>query len=428
MDGLNYKPGGIKRTYKKYAPGVLFGAALLTTVGLQVYGQAMGRLNLDNPEPRKTAPTVTPPAAVLSTPAPATVTPAPVAAPTAVPVAAEPEQTTIPAVTPTVVATPEVVAPPTATQPPVAPVVAPSMAVPAVAKIPVVVNPPDNIATSVETPAPVPGIRSALERNPAPATVTAPVAAATGSTGGTGVANAGESRKPTAPTGIEATDINRSSTGTGGKSGEAGADAGNETSKWDGLYSTCQVLGALGIVLGLIFIGKSLLKKIVPGSVVGSGKGVIEVLARYPLAKSQSLVLIRLGSQIVLLSQAKETSTSLLVVSDPNEVANILGQVQGNKSNSLQAGFSKLLSHASKDLEKLPLEANEYQLEVSEDEALPTGTQPMPRVEYSERLRANQTISVSETLDEEMDEMAAARRQLLELRRQVKNVAQKLPV
>ena len=129
------------------------------------------------------------------------------------------------------------------------------------------------------------------------------------------------------------------------------AGAGTSFAIPSGVMSALQVGAALTVVVGLILIGKAVAKKFVPGAKAGSGKGVIEILARYPLSKNQSLVLVRIGSQIVTLNQGKDQSQSVLVINDPNEVAKILGQIEGTSPKSIQAGFNKLLSNARMDLE-----------------------------------------------------------------------------
>ena len=164
-----------------------------------------------------------------------------------------------------------------------------------------------------------------------------------------------------------------------------------------GMGGIGQVIGATAIVIGLIFVGRALARKFVPGAKVASGKGVVEVLARHPLAKNQSIVLVRIGSQIVALNQCKESSESVLVISDAAEVARIIGQIEGRSPKSIQAGFTKLMANARMDLEE------------REDE--------------------NQDLKNmgSETLDEQLEEMAAAKRQLMELRQHVRSVRDSIP-
>jgi flagellar biogenesis protein FliO len=169
-----------------------------------------------------------------------------------------------------------------------------------------------------------------------------------------------------------------------------------------GAGNFAQVGAALAIVIGLIFVGKGLAKKFVPGARASAGKGVIEILARHPLAKNQSIVLVRIGSQIVALNQGKEASESVLVISDQAEVARIIGQIEGQSPKSIQAGFTNLLANARMDLER------------GED---------LTDTEQDPDLR---TIS-PENLDEQLEEMAAAKRQLMELRQHVRSVRDSLP-
>jgi flagellar biogenesis protein FliO len=163
-----------------------------------------------------------------------------------------------------------------------------------------------------------------------------------------------------------------------------------------GMGNLGQVAAALSIVIGLILIGRVLVRKFVPGAKASSGRGVIEILARHPLCKNQSLVLVRIGSQIVALNQGKDASQSVLVVNDATEVASIIGQIEGRSPKSIQAGFNRLLANAQVDLEQ---------------NAPPPGETEMD----------------PQDLDEQLEEMAAAKRQLMELRQHVRSVRDSLP-
>jgi flagellar biogenesis protein FliO len=188
----------------------------------------------------------------------------------------------------------------------------------------------------------------------------------------------------------------------------ADAKAGEEKQKnssespgmFKGLQSVLQVAAALALVLGLVFIGKALARKFLPGARAVGSKGVIEVLARHPLTKNQSIVLVRIGSQIVALNQGKDASESVLVISEPVEVAKIIGQIEGQSPKSIQAGFNSLLANARVDLERGETDGA--------DEPELRGMSP-------------------ERLDEQLEEMAAAKRQLMELRQHVRSVRDSLP-
>ncbi len=186
-----------------------------------------------------------------------------------------------------------------------------------------------------------------------------------------------------------------SSANTGAKTSDKKETASNGSSTTNTII---QVTCALVIVVGLIYVGRNLARKYIPGAAVGNGKGVVEVLARHALNRQQSIVLVRIGSQIVALNQTRESSQSVLVISDPQEVASILGQVQGEKSTSIQKQFNSYLKTARHELED--------------------GDDP-------DLLEASKAIE-SHNLEEQLDEMAAARRQLMELRNQVRSVRDNL--
>lgn len=203
-----------------------------------------------------------------------------------------------------------------------------------------------------------------------------------------------EARKP-----IESTPI-RPETASSTASKETVKTPARRSSMADAMYSAMQVAAALAIVVGLILLGRAFMRRFVPGAAVGSGKGVIETLARYPIGRNQSVILLRIGSQIVALNQTKDASQSILVVSEPVEVARIIGQIEGQDPNSIQQNFNRVLSNARMDLET---------------------------PDTIDVLEANKTQVPEEDLDTQLEEMAAAKRQLMELRAQVRSVRENLP-
>lgn len=202
----------------------------------------------------------------------------------------------------------------------------------------------------------------------------------------------------TRPVGIEAQPIRHTSTNAGMVVDTTKTEETKKPASGSTWAVSVQVFCALAVVIGLILLGRNLARKYIPGAATGSGKGVVEVLARHPLSRNQSLILVRIGSQIVALNQTKEASQSVLVISDQQEVANILGQIQGLKSTSIQKQFDGYLRTA------------ERELEAGEDPDL---------------LEAAKAVETHQ-LDEQLDEMAAARRQLMELRQQVRTVRENL--
>jgi len=120
--------------------------------------------------------------------------------------------------------------------------------------------------------------------------------------------------------------------------------------------------GSLAIVLSVIFVlafvvrkvslrrasGASLSAALGPGG--PSPAGLLEILGRYPVARGQSLVLLRLDRRVLLLSQTHARGlrtpgsfTLLCEVTEPQDVASILVRAQESEQSSLASRFRGLL-------------------------------------------------------------------------------------
>jgi flagellar biogenesis protein FliO len=113
-----------------------------------------------------------------------------------------------------------------------------------------------------------------------------------------------------------------------------------------------RVGGALGAVLVLIVLLRGVLRA---GGRLAGGRppGVLEVLGRYPVGRGQSLVLLKLGTRLVLVHQTRAGMSAISEVSEPQEVAALLGRVEvGGRSRA--AGFHGLLARVAR---RAPAEA-----------------------------------------------------------------------
>ena len=68
----------------------------------------------------------------------------------------------------------------------------------------------------------------------------------------------------------------------------------------------------------------------------------VEVLARSNMNPKQSLCLVQLGNRLVLLGQSPNHISSLQTIDDPDEIADIMGQLGQKKTSSITNTFSKL--------------------------------------------------------------------------------------
>lgn len=113
-----------------------------------------------------------------------------------------------------------------------------------------------------------------------------------------------------------------------------------------------QVLGALVIVIGLLIVVRMVLVR-ASGSFAGARRpsGVVEVLARYPVARGQQLILLKLARRVLLVHQNGTAMTTLSEIVDENEVAALLGRVEAG-SSSRDGAFRSVFSKFAKDHER----------------------------------------------------------------------------
>lgn len=94
-----------------------------------------------------------------------------------------------------------------------------------------------------------------------------------------------------------------------------------------------KVISALAVVLGILLALRGAMKRM-GGSGLFAGargarpSGVLEILARYPIARGQSLMLLKLGRRIVLVHHYGPAVTALSEVTDPDEVASLLSRLE----------------------------------------------------------------------------------------------------
>lgn len=124
----------------------------------------------------------------------------------------------------------------------------------------------------------------------------------------------------------------------------------------------------LGVVVGLMVLGAWVFRKAVRrgsslAASLGAGgsapSGVLEVLGRYPVARGQLLVLVKIDRRVLLLGHGAPGKggagvgggfTTLCEISEPEEVASILQKVDDGSGQSFAAKFaSTLREHGSGD-------------------------------------------------------------------------------
>jgi flagellar biogenesis protein FliO len=102
-----------------------------------------------------------------------------------------------------------------------------------------------------------------------------------------------------------------------------------------------RVVFALLAVIALIFVLRALGRFFFP-SVTSRGQSrVVEVLSRSALAPKQQVMLLRVGRRVIVVGDSGTQMNTLCEISDPDEVAGLVGQLREEKT-AAAAAFSSL--------------------------------------------------------------------------------------
>lgn len=136
----------------------------------------------------------------------------------------------------------------------------------------------------------------------------------------------------------------------------AGDDAAQSMSAW------ARTAAALLATVGLAFAARAIVVRASRrtgglAAALGPGgrapSGLLEILGRFPVARGQSFVLLRLDRRVLLLGQSSTGFTTLTEVSDPDEVASLLVKARDDEGASNATRFNELL----RQMEREPLPA-----------------------------------------------------------------------
>lgn len=105
-----------------------------------------------------------------------------------------------------------------------------------------------------------------------------------------------------------------------------------------------KVIGALAVVLGLLFMVRAVLRR-AGGSLAGGGRpsGVLQILAKYPIGRGQNLILLQIARRVVLLHQSGNAMTALTEMTDREEVAALLARMESGANQREAARFKSTL-------------------------------------------------------------------------------------
>jgi flagellar biogenesis protein FliO len=106
--------------------------------------------------------------------------------------------------------------------------------------------------------------------------------------------------------------------------------------------SALTVLGSLGIVVGLFFVGAWVMRRGMPTSTQRLPIDVFESLGRVPLSKGQHAQLLKLGNKIVLVSISATGTDTITEVNDPDEVERIAAACRTSQHTEAPETFRRL--------------------------------------------------------------------------------------
>ena len=111
---------------------------------------------------------------------------------------------------------------------------------------------------------------------------------------------------------------------------------------------------ALGAVLLLILGMRTLGKKMTVGAAGGGASKAVQVLHRSAVSPRQQLILVRVGRRLVLVGSSGAEMNPLCQIDDPDEIAEVLGQLRADKSSSTGKSFVALFGKAGKEYDAPP--------------------------------------------------------------------------
>ena len=123
--------------------------------------------------------------------------------------------------------------------------------------------------------------------------------------------------------------------------------AGQKTSKPSGGWLDFAL--PLAAVLALIVIIVWAMKKYLPNVRRLTGSTAMKVVARTHLSPRQSIAVVRLGRRLLVVGQTADNLSPLGVVEDPEEVSELLGEIESGKANSAVGNFNKVFQKTNEE-------------------------------------------------------------------------------
>lgn len=122
-----------------------------------------------------------------------------------------------------------------------------------------------------------------------------------------------------------------------------------------------RVLVALALVVGLIFALRWAARRFFATPGMASGSSAVQILSRSPFSPRQQVVLIRVGRRVLVVGDNGQQLSSLAEISEPDEVAALLGQVREGSGHSPTKAFGNFFQRFSATPEEVEAESPRVQ-------------------------------------------------------------------
>jgi flagellar biogenesis protein FliO len=115
--------------------------------------------------------------------------------------------------------------------------------------------------------------------------------------------------------------------------------------------SMWRIGSALALVLAAIFALRWASRKVLGLPAGGSSTSAVSVLGRSVIGPRQQVLLIRVGQRILVVANSGATMNSLCEITDPDEVATILGQINRPRPEGEPGAFASMFARAGETFE-----------------------------------------------------------------------------
>ncbi len=127
-------------------------------------------------------------------------------------------------------------------------------------------------------------------------------------------------------------------------------------------FDTTRVAVSLAIVIVLILMLRWASKRMFGRTVLGRSSRAVHVLSRTVISPKQQLLVVQVGRRLVVIGDSGQQMSPLCEITDPEEIAALVGQIQEEKrdtvSNTFGALFGRAGSHFEKEVEpRQPVDA-----------------------------------------------------------------------